>query len=104
VGTLPASCFIWNITLTQEINEKWWLNSGDRPCARSGAIVEVVVARDGTIVDKALVRSSGNRAFDRAIIAAVERANPLPPLPADYQPAYFSAPLRFVAPLNLLGS
>jgi TonB family protein len=90
--------------MLREINEKWWLNSRSRSGGWRGAVVEVVVARNGTIVDKTLVRSSGNRAFDRAIIATLEQANPLPPLPGDYQPDYFRAPLRFVAPLNLIGS
>jgi protein TonB len=90
--------------MLREINEKWWLNSGSRSGGRRGAVVEVVVARNGTIVDKTLVRSSGNRAFDRAIMATLEQANPLPPLPGDYQTDFFRAPLRFVAPLHLFGS
>jgi len=90
--------------MLREINEKWWLNSGSRSGGWRGAIVEVVVARNGAIVDKVLVRSSGNRTFDRAIMTTLTQADPLPPLPEDYQPEFFRAPLRFVAPLNLFGS
>jgi protein TonB len=102
--TLRDSIRDYYFMMLREINEKWWLNSGSRSGGWRGAIVEVVVARNGTIVDKVLVRSSGNRSFDRAIMATLDQADPLPPLPGDYQPEYFRAPLRFVAPLNLFGS
>jgi len=102
--TLRDSIREYYFLMLREINEKWWLNSGGNSGGGRGAVVELVVARNGTIVDRALVRSSGDRAFDRTIIAALDRANPLPPLPADFKPDYFRAPLRFVAPLRLLGS
>lgn len=91
-------------TMLREINEKWWLNNDGHSGGLRPAIVQIVVARNGMIVDKTLVRSSGNRSFDRAILQTLEKANPLPPLPNDYQLNYFSAPLRFVAPLDLFAS
>lgn len=91
-------------SMLREINEKWWLaNEGDGDRAR-GAIVEIVIARNGMIVNKTLVRSSGSPAFDRKIFTTLEKANPLPPLPNDYQMNYFSAPIRFVAPMGLFAS
>ncbi len=90
--------------MLREINEKWWLTNNGNFGGLRGAIVQIVVARNGTIVEKTLTRSSGNRSFDRAIFKTLEKANPLPPLPHDYQLKYFSAPLRFVAPLNLFAS
>ena len=90
--------------MLREINEKWWLRKNDTIGGPRGAIVEIVIARDGTIVRKSLVRSSGNPAFDRAIFATLEKVNPLPPLPGEYKNTYFSAPLRFVAPLNFFAS
>jgi periplasmic protein TonB len=90
--------------MLREINEKWWLNNSGNFGGLRGAIVQIVVARNGTIVEKTLTRSSGNRSFDQAIFKTLEKANPLPPLPLDYQLKYFSAPLRFVAPLNLFAS
>jgi protein TonB len=92
------------LMMLREINEKWWLANNGNFGGFRGAIVQIVIARNGTIIEKTLSRSSGNRAFDRAIFTALEKANPLPPLPDNYQPKYFSAPLRFVAPLNLFAS
>ena len=91
-------------SILREINEKWWLNNNGNFGALRGAVVQIVVARNGMIVDKTLVRSSGNPSFDRAILTTLDKANPLPPLPDDYRLNYFNAPLRFVAPLNLLAS
>ena len=102
--TLRESIRDYYFQMLREINEKWWLTGASRGMWRKGALVEVVVARDGSIVDRYLVKSSGNRAFDRAIMTALAQATPLPPLPADFKPEYFRAPLRFIAPLNLLGS
>jgi periplasmic protein TonB len=91
-------------SMLREINEKWWLNNNGNIGGLRGAVVEIVVNRNGMIVNKTLKRSSGNPSFDRAIFKTLEKANPLPPLPNDYQLNYFSAPLRFVAPLNLFTS
>ena len=91
-------------SMLREINEKWWLNNEEHSGGLGGAIVQIVVARNGMIVDKTFIRSSGNPSFDRSILQALEKASPLPPLPPDYQLNYFSAPLRFNAPLNLFSS
>jgi protein TonB len=102
--SLQSTIKDYYFSMLREINEKWWLRKNDAIGSLRGAIVEIVVARDGTIVRKSLVRSSGNPQFDRAIFATLEKANPLPPLPREYKNIYFSAPLRFVAPLNLFAS
>ncbi len=91
-------------SMLREINEKWWLTNDGSFAGLRGAIVEIVVAKNGMIVNKTLVRSSGNRSFDQAIFQTLDKANPLPPLPHNYALNYFRAPLRFVAPLNLLAS
>ena len=91
-------------SMLKEINEKWWQSNGGNSVSFRGALVEIVVARNGMIVKKTLIRSSGNSSFDRSIFQALEKANPLPPLPQEYTLNYFSAPLRFVAPLNLFAS
>jgi protein TonB len=102
--TLRTDIKDYYFSILREINEKWWLsNEGGRGSLR-GAVVEIVIARSGMIVSKTLIRSSGNPAFDRSIFATLEKANPLPPLPQDYQMKYFSAPIRFIAPLNFFAS
>ncbi len=89
--------------MLRRINEKWWLNSGGKEKGNRSAVFYLVIARNGTIVDRMLVESSGNPACDRAMMHALEAASPLPPLPDTYRGDFFQAPLRFNMPLNLLG-
>jgi len=46
------------------------------------AIVVVTVRPDGAIAEVKFERRSGHERFDQSVLWAVERANPLPPLPA----------------------
>ena len=51
------------------------------PDAISGnprAVVEVRAAPDGTIVGKKLIQSSGNKAWDDAVLRALEKTETLP--------------------------
>lgn len=88
--------------MLQRINEKWWQDpqlgkQGVRP-----VVFTITVARTGEIVDTQIMRSSGNRSYDRAVLALVKGASPLPPLPESYVGDFFQAPVRVVPPLNLL--
>jgi len=51
-----------------------------------------------------MMTSSGNPAYDRAMMRTLEASSPLPPLPESYRGDFFQAPLRFNVPLNLLHS
>ena len=66
--------------------------------------MNLVISRDGTIVDKQLLYTSGNREYDGAVLKAIELVGPLSPLPQSYHGDFFIAPIRLVAPLNLLAS
>lgn len=89
--------------MLRRINEKWWLSSDGKEKGNRSAVFYLVIARNGTIVNRMLVESSGNPACDRAMMHALEAASPLPPLPDTYRGDFFQAPLRFNMPLNLLG-
>ncbi len=89
--------------MLRRVNEKWWLNSDGHGKGRRSAVFYLVIARDGKIIDRMLVESSGNPACDKAMLQALEAASPLPPLPETYRGDFFQAPLRFNLPLNLLG-
>jgi periplasmic protein TonB len=90
--------------ILRSINAKWWLNRENQQAGRNRAVFYLVIARDGTIVDRMLVTSSGNPAYDRAMMRTLEASSPLPPLPESYRGDFFQAPLRFNVPLNLLNS
>jgi len=49
------------------------------------AAVRFQLAPDGTVSDVELVRSSGDRVYDQAVVRAVQRSNPLPPPPERYR-------------------
>lgn len=90
------------LTMLERFNEKWWLGNNGPQAVAQGAVIMVSIARNGVIVDKSLIQSSGNPANDRVLLQALDAAGPLPPLPATYEGDFFKAPLRFVAPLNLM--
>lgn len=87
--------------MLQGINEKWWLNQEFDKKQLEPIRVFITVARNGEIVDSQVLIGSGNPRYDRAVVAAVKAASPLPPLPATYQGEYFQAPITLVPPRNL---
>lgn len=89
-------------TILQTINEKWWVGRGSHSGARNKVMINVVIARDGNVVQTEIVRGSGSFSYDRSLLKALEAASPFPPLPERFRQAYFSAPLLFNPPLNLL--
>lgn len=89
------------LSMLQTINEKWWVN-GTRYEGIRGAIINVVIARNGEILDVRVIRSSGNPSYDRTMLTSLRAASPVPPLPDHFNGAFFTAPIRFNAPLNLL--
>jgi protein TonB len=58
-------------------------------------VVQVVIARDGRLLDASITRSSGNPEYDRNAIAGLRASSPYPPLPPDIPgaSATFSLPL-----------
>ncbi|MFQ5608416.1 MAG: TonB family protein [Candidatus Zixiibacteriota bacterium] len=53
------------------------------------------VLRSGRLYGIRIKESSGNRVYDRGCLQAVERSNPLPPLPADYMHEEIGVSLTF---------
>ena len=102
--TLRGDIREYYFTILRAINEKWWVNKAGKQGGIRGARAVLVIARSGEILDIRLVRSSRNPAVDRAIIESIRAAGPLPPLPADFDLDYFTAPIKFVGPLNLLSA
>lgn len=95
---------VYYFEILRRINEKWWLNRERHQAGRKSAVFYLVIARNGVIVDRMLMESSGNAEYDREMLHTLEAAGPLPPLPDTYRGDFFQAPLRFNMPLNLLKS
>lgn len=102
--TLRDDIRMYYFSMLQNINEKWWIDKNiDRKGIRE-VVMNIIVARNGEIVAKQLIRGSGNAAYDKEVLKALEAAGPLPPLPESYNGDFFQAPIRLVPPLNLLAS
>lgn len=89
------------LALLERVNQKWWMDPQVHQRV-SAIVVDITVARNGEIVESRVLNSSGDRRYDRAVLAALASAGPLPPLPMSYQMEFFQAPIRLVPPLNLM--
>jgi periplasmic protein TonB len=86
--------------MLDRFNESWAKNT-DANGIRGAAFI-VTISRSGEIIDTQLLESSGNRSYDRLMLQSLRNSGPLSPLPESYEADFFSAPLRFVGPLNLM--
>lgn len=59
------------------------------------ALVAFSVSRSGAIHGVRLARSAGSSILDRAAVATVQRANPVPPAPAGVNGGSFTVPIHF---------
>jgi len=99
--TLRVGIKEYYMEMLEGINQKWWVDPQLNK-RRSAVVVVITVARNGEIVNSSILASSGDRSYDRAVLAALTAASPLPPLPDSFMGDFFEAPIRLVPPLNLL--
>jgi len=64
----------------QRVRSNWTLPS-EWQKSEAEAIVVITVQADGEIIETKFEKRSGNLLFDQSVMWAVERSNPLPPLP-----------------------
>jgi periplasmic protein TonB len=89
-------------TMLKKINETWWESGGAaREGMRRDVLVNLVISREGEILSKQIVESSGNQWYDSLVMQTLAKAGPLPALPASYRGDVFTAPVRVVKPLSL---
>lgn len=104
--TLRGDVREYYFELVERVNEQWWAaaTSTAMEPGRQEALVTITVRKSGELLDVRLVKSSGNDAYDRLIMDALQAASNLPPLPKSYPGEFFQAPLRLMAPRGLLFS
>jgi protein TonB len=61
----------------------------------TAAVAGFRIQRDGRITDVKLIAPSGLGVYDRAAVRAIYAANPLPPLPPEFQGEHLGVHLRF---------
>jgi len=100
--TLREGVKQYYLEMLQVINEKWWMDQQIDKRRLAPIVVTITIARNGAITDSMILRGSGNSRYDKAVLAAIAAASPLPPLPANFDRDTFQAPIRLVPPLNLM--
>jgi len=91
--------------ILEKINRRWWQKAGTlTEVAQQDGIIEILIERDGRLLDMRTLRSTGSREVDRAVIDEINESAPFPPLPASYESGTFHAPLKISKPSHLLGT
>lgn len=101
-ATLKDDIKTYYFTLMRRINEVWWTSAASASSFSASASVNIVISRSGRLLACELLESSGSSEQDGLLLAVIRKAEPLPPLPADFREPTFSAPIRFVPPLRLM--
>lgn len=100
--TLREDIREYYLLLVERINKVWWERAATLTEAiRQDGIAVVMVLGDGTLVGRQIQRGTGSPEADRALLESIDRAAPMPPLPASYGRDVFTAPLKITAPLQL---
>lgn len=61
-----------------------WKAPASVPAVGKKCVVQALLSRDGRVQSAFVSMESGVKAWDKAALAAVEKASPFPPLPASY--------------------
>ena len=62
-----------------------WQPPASFPKVGRKCVVQAVISRDGRVQNAFVSMESGVKAWDKASLAAVEKASPFPPLPSSYE-------------------
>jgi TonB family protein len=79
----------------EKIRDAWVLPEGITKGKNLEAIVALRIKRNGTIENYWIEKGSGNTYFDQSAIRAINKADPLPPLPEDFREEIFEVGVRF---------
>jgi colicin import membrane protein len=79
-----------------KIKESWVLPEGlIKNKEGLEAVISFKILRDGESKDIKFEKTSGNSYFDKSVLRAVEKANPLPSLPVEHKGGYLDIGVRF---------
>lgn len=97
VGLRQVRLAAYQERVRTQIIDAWILPIPPEQSRDLRATVFFRVARDGRVEQLHLVQASGNPLFDASLIRAINRASPLPVLPADYPGERLEVEMRFSA-------
>ena len=85
--------------LEQRIKRNWTPPKGD---SSKRVVITFTISRDGRLLNKRIVKSSGIPLADRAAMSAIEQTAPFRPLPPEFKGQ--SVPIEFTFDYNVLNS
>lgn len=88
----------WQTALVRHLQRYKRYPSGAQSRSEQGVVeLSFTVDRNGHVLDQQIARSSGHRELDNEVMSMIERAQPLPPFPANMPQATLglTVPIRF---------
>jgi protein TonB len=85
--------------LIEKLSRYRFVPTAQQASAHGVVVMRVTVARDGGVLDVALLRSSGFPVLDQGLVETVRRASPFAPLPVELQAELQANQLSFTVPL-----
>jgi colicin import membrane protein len=79
---MDAQMQAYYAAIWSRIKGKWALPQGILPGEVLETVIDVTILRSGAVTGVNFEKRSGNRYFDESALKAIQKASPLPPLPA----------------------
>jgi len=73
-----------------------WVLPGYSSKRQLEAIVNIRIAKNGKILKTKFEQTSSSAYFDRSVLRAIKKADPLPPLPQGFNEKYLELGIRFI--------
>jgi TonB family protein len=97
-GPVSSSNIRFNRYYTAVYNKIYnsWVLPGYGSKRQLEAVVNIRIAKNGKILSTSFEQRSGSAYFDRSVLRAIKKANPLPPLPVGFNEKYLELGIRFI--------
>ncbi len=97
-GSVSSSNIRFNRYYTAVYNKIYnsWVLPGYGSKKQLEAVVNIRIARNGKILSTSFEQRSGSAYFDRSVLRAIKKADPLPPLPVGFNEKYLELGIRFI--------
>ncbi|MHB9098176.1 MAG: energy transducer TonB [Syntrophales bacterium] len=92
---MDAQMRAYYAAIWSRIKGKWALPQGILPGEVLEVVIDVTILRSGAVTEVSFEKRSGNRYFDESAMKAIQKASPLPPLPAWISGGSIGVGIRF---------